>query len=100
MSQAQGDITVVDNVSATIISRIRGTGSGDDRPDYGTVRTTISSYVNGDGDTVFRMSTSDSSYPPDDATAALTELTEFAGDMAAHWNKVVDKLDDIVNPTT
>lgn len=92
MPQEQGDITVVDNVSATITSRIRGTGTGDDRPDYGTVRTTISSAVGGDGRTVFRMNTSDSSYAPDDASAALAELTEFAADMAAHWNKVADKL--------
>lgn len=94
MSQEQTDYEVIDNTSVTVRDTLRGPGTGDTRANYGTITNTINSSTRS-GTTTFRMSTSDGTTPPEDATGHLTDLLEYVGDMIAHWTRVNAKLEAI-----
>ena len=79
--------TTTTNDKITVATTLK---SADESETYGSVTTTIQ--TTGTGATkVVRISTSDSGYPPDE-TGAVTNLTDFALDMAAHWVAVKDAL--------
>ncbi len=81
------NITVTDNTSVTVTSKMLGT---DGVKNNGTVTTTLS--TTGEGAALrVRMQKSDGSSPPED-TASCAELLEYATDMQKHWEKVVEKL--------
>ena len=83
--------TTTTNDKITVATTLK---SADETETYGNVTTTIQ--TTGSGATkVVRVSTSDSGYPPDE-TGAVTNLTDFALDMAAHWVAVKDALATLV----
>ena len=83
-------ITEVDDVKKTVTSRLLQT---DGTTSNGTVETIVQSAGDGAART-FRMTTRDSGVAPADGPA-LAELIEYASDMAAHWTKVLEKLEAI-----
>ena len=95
-SQEPTDYEIIDNTSVTIRDTLRGPGSGDARANYGTITNTINSSTRS-GVTTFRMSTSDGTTPPEDATGHLTDMLEYVGDMVAHWQRVQTKLEAIAD---
>lgn len=93
-SQESTDYEVIDNESSTVRDTLRGPGTGDERANWGTITTEINSRSRS-GVKTFRMTSSDGTMIPEDTTASLTDLREYVGDMIAHWQRVLNKLEDL-----